>query len=432
MCYNKPMKIAFFSDCYLDLTGGIVTTITAQKKELEKRGHTVYVFSSSYKKSPTETAKLAKNHIFPVKSCRFFGRGATPIARRPRIVEKQILREHPEIKDFDIFYIHYEAGCSIAGLRLGKNLKVKTIQVMHGREDIGIEGHIPRGLRTIVATCLNWFHSWYLPHPVKIKRDAYLASTIAAAKMWSLMVNHANSADLVLTPSKHFQQKLLHYGVKKPLKVLPNGVEDELFDSTITPRSITPGEPLRMIWHSRIYREKRLLPFLESLRLLEQSALGLSDYSGKKVYCLDVYGGGDDYNRAQRFIKKHRLNVVLHGDTPFYKIYPAIKIAHLDILNSYNYDTFGMTLIEAESAGTPVLFVDPDLKETVPAAGAVFVQSDIENSPPSPDKVAETLKGLITSPDNIKKMSEVMLKNRDNSRVSKIVDKLEKYIRIES
>lgn len=42
------MKIAIFSDCYLDLTGGIVTTINAEKAELERRGHTVYVFSSAY------------------------------------------------------------------------------------------------------------------------------------------------------------------------------------------------------------------------------------------------------------------------------------------------------------------------------------------------------------------------------------------------
>ena len=162
------MKIAFFSDCYLDLTGGIVTTITAQKKELEKRGHTVYVFSSSYPKSPEERQKLAKENIFPVKSCRFVGRGLTPIARRPKIIERQLEKEHPELKDFDVFYVHYEAGCSIAGLRLGKKYQIKTIQVMHGREDIGEQNLIPAGLRTITALLLNWFHSWYLPHHIKI------------------------------------------------------------------------------------------------------------------------------------------------------------------------------------------------------------------------------------------------------------------------
>ncbi len=403
------MKIAIFTDCFLDLTGGIVTTITAQKKELEKRGHTVYVFSSAYQKSEKELKRLAAEHIFPVKSCRFFGRGLTPIARRPGIIEKDLIKTHPELKDFDVFYVHYEAGCSIAGLRLGKKLKIKTIQVMHGREDIGEQNLVPCGLKTIVATLLNWFHSWYLPHPVKVKKDGYLATTIAGAKMWTLMVNHANCADLVLTPSQHFKEKLLHYGVKKPIEVLPNGVSDELFIPDLAPKVLKPGEPLKIIWHSRVSKEKRILPFLEALTLV------------KGPYHLDVYGDGNDLKKASKYARRHRLNVKFHGSTPFKKIYPEIVKSHLDVLNSYNFDTFGMTLVEAESAGTPVLFVDPDLKEVVPASGSIL-------SSPSPSDVAEVIDGLISHPDKITKMSESMLKSRDHARVSHLVDTLERYL----
>ncbi|MBO7657596.1 glycosyltransferase [Candidatus Saccharibacteria bacterium] len=406
------MKVAFFSDCFLDLTGGIVTTITAQKNELESRGHTVYVFSSAYPKSAAELKKLAKDHIFPVKSCRFFGRGLTPIARRPRIIEKQILKEHPEIKDFDVFYVHYEAGCSIAGLRLGKALKIKTIQVMHGREDIGEQNLIPTGFKTIVAVLLNWFHSWYLPHPVKIKPDHYLATTIAAAKMWTLMVNHANYADLVLTPSEHFKEKLSKYGVKKPLKVLPNGVDDALFVPDLAPKVVNPGEPLRIIWHSRVSGEKRIMPFLEAL----------TKVSGD--YRLDIYGDGNDLKKAKKYVKKYHLKAKFHGVKPFKEIYPEIIRSHLDVLNSYNFDTFGMTLVEAESAGTPALYVDPDLKEVVPASGSVLTKSS------SAQDVADAINSLIQNPAKITEMSAAMLAYRNEVKVSKIVDKLEKYIKI--
>ena len=400
------MKIAIFSDCFLDLTGGIVTTISAQKKELENRGHIVYVFSSSYQKTPSEIAKLKKENIFPVKSCRVFGRGLTPIARRPGIIEKQILKEHPELKDFDCFYVHYEAGCSIAGLRLGKKLNIKTIQVMHGREDIGEQNLIPRGLKTIVATLLNWFHSWYLPHSVKVKKDHYLATTIAGAKMWTLMVNHANFADIVLTPSEHFKQKLTHYGVKKTLKVLPNGVLDELFVPDLEPRVLAPGESLEIIWHSRVSREKRIMPFLEAL----------SKVDGK--YQLNVYGDGNDLKPAQKYAKKYGLNVRFYGPTKFAKIYPEIIKSHLDVLNSYNFDTFGMTLVEAESAGTPALYVDPDLQAIVPAAGSILAKSQ------NPQDVADAINEIIKNPARITKMSKAMLEHRDTVRVSKVVDRL--------
>lgn len=403
------MKIAIFTDCFLDLTGGIVTTISAQKQALEKNGHTVYVFSSSYPKTAAELEKLKKENIFPVKSCRILGRGLTPIARRPKVIEKDLLKTHPEIKDFNYFYVHYEAGCSIAGLRLGKKLKIKTVQVMHGREDIGEQNLVPFGFKTIVATLLSWFHSWYLPHKVKIKKDNYLATTIAGAKMWTLMINHANYADLVLTPSKHFKEKLSKYGVKKEIKVLQNGVLDEFFIPNLKPKTLSKNEPLKIIWHSRVSKEKRIMPFLKALEKVD----------GK--YILNVYGDGNDLKRAKKYVKKHHLNVKFHGATSFQKIYPEIVKSHLDVLNSYNFDTFGMTLIEAESAGTPALFVDPDLKEIVPSTGSVFADKD---------HVAEVIKDLIKNPEKITEMSEVMLKNRDKVKVSKVVETLENYLKV--
>ena len=404
------MKIAFFSDCFLDLTGGIVTSSAGQKKELEKRGHLVYVFSSAYPKTDAEIKELAKDHIYPVKSCRVWGRGLTPIARRPKIVEKQILKEHPEVKDFDVFYVHYEAGCSIAGLRLGKQLKIKTIQTMHGREDIGEQHLIPKGFKTIVAVLLNWFHSWYLPHPTKVKKDDYLANTKAAAKMWTLMVNHANYADLVLSPSEHFKKKLIHYGVTKKVEVLPNGVADEFYEFKPELRTLKTGEPLRIIWHSRVSKEKSIMPFLEALSLVD----------GK--YVLDVYGDGNDLKNAENYVKKHDLNVKFHGPKPFKNVYPEIMKSHLDVLNSYNFDTFGMTLIEAESAGTPVLYVDPNLQNISEKSGSLLVDS------PEPKAVAEAITDLIKNPEKIEMMSKAMLEHRDEVRVSKSVDKLENLL----
>ena len=98
------MKIAIFSDCYLDLTGGITSSINAQKAALEKAGHTIYIFSTGYPKPIKELKKLASQNIFQVPSCKYLFRNLTPISRRPKIIEKWLLHEHPEIKDFDVYY----------------------------------------------------------------------------------------------------------------------------------------------------------------------------------------------------------------------------------------------------------------------------------------------------------------------------------------
>ena len=403
------MKIAFFSDCYLDLTGGITSSINAQKTALENNGHTVYIFSTAYPKSDHELKKLAQNNIFVVPSCRLFFRGLTPVSRRPKIIEKWLLKEHPEIKDFDVFYIHYESGCSIAGLRLGKKLKIPTVQVMHGREDVGEANIIPRGFRTIVARLLNWAHSWYLPHQKTVQHDNSFADSIKSAKMWTMMVNHANFADLVLTPSEHFRKKLLHYGVTKEIKVLPNGFPDENFPKNPSVKSLKPGEELRIIWHSRVSAEKRMMPFLRALK----------NITGK--YRLDVYGGGGDYFRAKRFAKRHHMNVKFYGNVKYDVIQKAINNSHLDALVSYNYDTFGNTLIEAEAHGVPVFFCDPDMQEVVPKGS--FVMSKSETSA----AMTDALKCLLNHPERIEQMSKVMLAHREEILISHRIKLLEKY-----
>lgn len=394
------MKIAFFSDCYLDLTGGIVTSINAQKSALEALGHEVAIFTTAYPKTPAALQKLAAQHIYVVPSCKFLVRGVSPISRRPRIIEKWLLSNHPELKNYDVFYVHYEAGCSIAGLRLGKQLKIPTVQVMHGREDMGVTNIVPYGFRTFTATMLNWFHSWYLPHTIKVPRDNYLADTIAKAKMWTMMVNHANFADYVVCPSHHFAKKLTHYGVKRRIHIVPNGYPDANFPPNPPLKSLVPGEPLKMIWHSRLSGEKRIMPFLQALTTV----------SGE--FHLDVYGGGPDLGKAQRYASRHHLNVTFHGNTPFKKVQSAIQKSHLDVLASYNFDNYPLTLVEAEACGVPAFICDPDMQEIIPKGSCALSKSE------SPADMAAALNNLITHPDRITKMSQIMLEQRDEVLIS--------------
>jgi len=402
------MKVAFFTDCYLDLTGGIKSSIDAQKKALEDDGCEVYIFSSGFPRSEKEIKALAREKIFVVPSCRLFFRGLTPVSRRPKLIEDWALKTHPEIKKFDIYYIHYEAGCSIAGLRLGRKLGIPTIQVMHGREDMGETNIIPRGFRTIVALALNLFHSWYIPHKTKVHRDEFYADTLARAKMWSLMVNHANFADIVLTPSEHFREKLIRYGVTKPIKVVANGYPDDKFPDNPTLKQLSPGEELKIVWHSRVSAEKRMMPFLRAL----------SRVSGK--YHLDIFGGGGDFFRAKRYAKRHHMNTTFHGNTAFDEVQSAIASSHLDVLVSYNFDTFGMTLIEAEAHGVPVFICDPDMKEVIPDGSYLISKNE------NPAEMAKTLNAVFKHPDRIAKMSEVMLTHRDEILISRRIKLLEK------
>lgn len=401
------MKIAMFSDCYLDLTGGIVTVMNAQKKALEKLGHTVYIFTTGFPRTQAELERLAKENVFVVPSCKLLIRGVVPVSRRPGIIEKWIMKEHPEVGGFDVFYVHYEAGCSIAGIRLGHKLGVPVLQIMHGREDVGETNIMPPGLKTVVAWALNGMHKWYLPHTKKVRKDNHLANTRAKAKMWTLVVNHANAADYVMTPAEHYREKLKHYGVTKKIRVVRNAVADEPAPAEV--REWKEGEPLRMIWHSRVSGEKRIMVLLEALRFV------------KGEYELDVYGGGPELIKAKNFVRMHHLTgVKFHGDTKFEKLRKKLAEAHLDILVSYNFDVCPMTLLEAQAVGTPVLICDPDMASLMPSGGYVLAKG------PSAEEIAEAINKLFNNRGRIREMSGVMMKHRGEALESHRINDLVK------
>ena len=223
------------------------------------------------------------------------------------------------------------------------------------------------------------------------------------------MVNHANFADRIITPSHHFAKKLTHYGVKKPIQIFPNGYPDQNFPPSPAIKDLRPGETLKIIWHSRLSGEKRILPFLEALNKV----------SGK--YHLDVYGGGADLEKAKLYAKAHRLNVTFHGNTKFTVVQNAISKSHLDVLASYNFDNYPMTLVEAEAAGVPAFICDPDMQEIVPK------DSYILSAGPTPIQMAEVLNNLLQHPEKIQQMSKIMLKNRNEVLISNRIKILEKY-----
>ena len=196
------MKIAIFTDVYTNGVGGIPVSIATEKHGLEKLGHTVYVFVPSLK-------AFSEKNVYRVPSVKAFKVNNVPFPAPASKIVDFVLKNFPEIREFDIIHSHYEAGCSIAGLKLGKILGIPTVQTMHGREDSGIEAMFPPGVRDFVAEVLTEAHRSSISHDKVIEKyDGKHADTRPRAKMWELMVAQANFADAVVCPSAHFLKKL--------------------------------------------------------------------------------------------------------------------------------------------------------------------------------------------------------------------------------
>lgn len=402
------MKVAIFTDVFLEVPGGIPSSINAQREYLAKNGISSVIFC------PAKPGSKVPEGVFAVPSFKHLRPGGAPFSKRIKKVKKAILAVYPDF-DFDLVHVHYEGACSLAGMQLAREFKKPLVQTMHGREDVAAETNIPHPVKTLGGTLLCRLHRCGVSHQIKIKRDNYLAPTVVRAKMWTLMVNHANFADVVITPSKHFKDKLQHYGVSKPFYVISNAISDDVlkssfkkvglnFDKPVV-RKYDGDHPLRLFWSSRVSKEKRMMPFLEALTTV------------KTPVFLEVYGDGNDLKRAEKYVKTHNLPVKFYGRTDHTKMLERMKDAQLSVVVSYGFDNQPMTILEARAMGLPALICDPDLLE-VTGKGGVLAEK------PSPAAMAKAIDEVALRPGKLERKSKLCLSEREEVLQSIQIKKL--------
>lgn len=429
---TKALRIAIFTDVFLGIPGGIPSSIRAQKTALESLGHQVTIFcpgtQQDFKNPLSKFGANCDPNIILVPTAKFLVNGA-PFSKWTKYVTRFIEQKYPNLAEtFDLFHVHYEATTSMAGLLLAKKYGIKVIQTMHGREDMAIAINVPHPFKTLAATGINLIHRTTLkPIAKKSLKPDYqnteiknLAPTIARRQMWQMMVRQANLADQVITPSAHFAKKLQLFGVTRPISVISNGIADqEITNFTPQVRSYQRSEPLRILWFSRLSKEKRILPFLESLKLAQELEPNFR-------FIFTIIGDGNQMSKVQKFCKKHfdEASIKIFGTIPHQEILQKYtKDQHLSIINSYQFDTQGLTILEAAACNLPVIYADPDMSEIVPNHGGLCAKS------PNPCAMTELLLKIYHQPELIQKLSQNLAASEKTYLQSQQIEKLLKLYR---
>jgi hypothetical glycosyl transferase len=421
------MRIAFFTDVFLEIPGGIPSSIKAQKTALESLGYHVTIFCPGWKKqqpgismdkqSCLSLNKNSNEDIIIVPSFKLLRPNGAPLAKSPTKIIKYINKLYPNFSSsFDLVHVHYEASCSIAGVKLAKKYHLKLVQTMHGREDIAIYTNVPTPLNYLVAPLLNFLHQKSLKSIQKRKitlpqKDDYLIKTSVHRNMWELMIRQASLADIVISPSQHFAKNLEHYHAAKTVHVVSNGIDDELLAKySFKIRERQQNDPLKIIWSSRVSKEKRILPFLESIKQ--------SKYH--KNIQLTVIGDGNQLQEAKAFTKTNLTDtrITFLGLVPHEELFQYEKDQHLSIINSYGFDTQGMTILEAIACGLPVIYADPTMDENIPDQCGLRAKNN------TPAAMAELLDYIFENPELIKTMSKASLKASPSVMQSAQIKKL--------
>lgn len=310
------MRVGIFSESYRPLINGVSTSVDTLVAELERAGHTVYIFTSRFPRYeddrpgvyrfPSVNSVVEPDYVIPI-----------PISRH---IETAI----PKLK-LDIIHSQSPFFLGLVARRVARRAGIPLVSTNHTlyTEYTHYIPFVPRG--TMRNLTIKWM-SWYY-----------------------------NECDWVFAPSA-FTRKLLvnEYRVRKPVSVVPTGIPEPPYVLATT-RAIKenlriPGDARVLLYVGRLAKEKNLDLLLDAFAQILSSA--------GNVY-LVIAGSGnnaarlkgrteqlciDEFVRYTGFLDRTRLDPLYKAADVF--VYPSMT------------ETQGLAVGEALAAGTPCVVVN--------------------------------------------------------------------------
>jgi len=344
------VNIAVFTDTYTPQVNGVTTSILIFQRELERLGHTVYIFCPTYGgREGLDSPRVFRFYSIPYRSEKMHEqRIALPLSRG--------IWKFPKLK-IDIVHYHVPHYMGAYALLLAWIFKKPTIHTYH-------------------TLFVKYTHYVNIRPSLAVRFVKWISRVFC------------NHTDLILAPSQEMKRELLSYGVHKPIEVLPTGIDlPQLPDPTHlqTLRKDFPLDKKLLIFVGRFAREKNIPLLFDVLKILEH----------KGIPChLLLVGDGPDRKRIEEEILERKIarSTTITGYIPRSDVFSLLACADLFLFPSET-ETQGLVLLEAMAVGVPVVAAD--------AMGAGEVLRDGRGGvavPATPQAFADAAFKLLTDP----------------------------------
>lgn len=326
------MNIGIFTDTYFPQVSGVATSIKTLKDDLERKGHSVYIFTTTDPHVPDDAVEPNAFRFASVPFVSFTDR---------RIAVRGMFHAYSVAKELQLDLVHTQTEFSMGyiGKFVARQLKIPTIHTYH----------------TMYEDYLHYVMNGHLLRPYHVKQ---------------FMRAYLYHVTQVITPSERAKQSLLGYGIKTPLTVIPTGVDLTQFKAAKNPHlrdQLGLSNVPVLLSLSRVAYEKRIDKILAGMpAVLAQvpNAVLLVVGDGPAREDLEHQAQNLGISDHVRFIGQ-----VDHADVPDY--YRAADI----FVSASDSESQGLTYIEALAAERKVVALAASYTNSLlddPAIGTTF------------------------------------------------------------
>lgn len=335
------MNIGIVTDTYLPRVNGVVTSIRAFVAEFRRLGHRVFILAPrfpDYQDQEPDILRFPSHYIFFDPEDRL----GNPFAAESR----ELVRRLSELK-VDILHTQTPFTLGMTALTWAKRFKVPVVHTYHTLFEAYIHHYI-RFVPPFAGRALaKYFSRWY-----------------------------CNRHDLTIVPSSAMAETLRGYGVRKPVAVVPTGIDLTPFAEVDGPRmrrqlGLSDDTPF-LLTMGRVAHEKNL-PFL--FDVLER----LAPRQPKARLMICGQGPALEEIKAEAARRNLGEKVMFQGYLPRRDWADLYAAADLHLLASVT-ETQGLVLTEAMAAGTPCVAVAAmGVKDVMAGGGGLAVDLDVQH-----------------------------------------------------
>ena len=314
------MVIGVFTDTFYPEISGVTTSVLMLKNELEKIGHTVYVFTCS---NPALKYAPDIENTFRLPSAPFV---FLP-SRRFAVVYQKTLAHKISSLNLDIIHTNTEFSLGFFGKLIAASLN-----------------------RPVIHT----YHTLYKDYVHYITKGHFMNFSAEMARKYSRMF--CNNCCAIVTPTDKTRDLLLEYEIERPIEVIPTGIDIDHFRRA--PEDAAKIEGLKrelgigrnekvILSVGRIAKEKSIDAVIRQLPRYFKAHADVK---------FVIAGDGPARHEIETLAHECGIaeKVVFAGERPWDEIPLFYKMASAFVSASLS-ETQGLTFIEAMAAGAPVL-----------------------------------------------------------------------------